>query len=58
MTYPELHIARFVRFHPFTSMDSVIAANHFDKSMALVDVDNASLNNTKFAKKRTEMRFR
>ena len=58
MTYSKLHVSRFVRFHSFTSMDSIIAANHFDKSMAFVDVDNASLNDTKFAKQRTEMRFR
>lgn len=50
MTYSKLHVSGFVRFHSFTSMDSIIAANHFDKSMAFVDVDNASLNDTKFAK--------
>jgi len=57
MTYSKLHVSRFVRFHSFTSIDSVIAADHFDKSVALVDIDNASLNDTKLAEQRTEMRF-
>lgn len=58
MTYSKLHVSRFVRLHSFTSVDSVIAGNHFDESMALVNVDNTSLNNTKLVKQRTEMRFR
>lgn len=57
MTYSKLHVSRFVRFHSFTSIDSVIAADHFDKSVALVDIDNASLNDTKLAEQQTEMRF-
>lgn len=57
MTYSKLHVSRFVRFHSFTSIDSVVAADHLDKSVALVNVNNAGLNDTKLAEQRTEMRF-
>lgn len=46
-TYPELHFSRSIGLHSITSIDRIIAIDHLDKSMALVDVDNARLNQPK-----------
>jgi hypothetical protein len=48
-THPELHVAGFVGFHASSSIHGIGAVDHLDKGMALIDVDNACLNNSKLA---------
>jgi hypothetical protein len=57
-TNPELHIAGLVRLHAISSIHGVSTVNHFDKGMALVDIDNACLYHTVFIKERSQVSFR
>ena len=49
MTYSKLHISSSVGLHSLTSIDCIGPADHFDERMALVGVDDARLNDAKFA---------
>lgn len=42
-THSELHIRGLVALHSIFSLLSVLASEHFDEGMALVDVDDAGL---------------
>ena len=53
MTYSQLHISSPIGLHSVTCADSVLATDHFDKSVTLINVDNASLNDAKSVKERT-----
>jgi hypothetical protein len=55
---PELHIARLVRLHTISGIHGVSTVNHFDKGMALVDIDNTCLHHTVFVKERSQVSFR
>jgi hypothetical protein len=56
-TYPELHISSTVRFHSIASTHRITTTNHLDKSVALVHVDNASLNDSELAKQLAQVRL-
>lgn len=58
ITYPELHVAGLVLLHTLAGIHSILTVDHLDEGMALVDVDNASLDNTKLVEKRAQVGLR
>lgn len=56
--YPELHVTGLVRLHAIACHDGILTADHLDEGMTLVNVDDARLDDAKFAKERAKMRLR
>lgn len=46
-THAKLHVRRLVSLHPIASLLSILSADHLDKSMAFVYIDDACLDYSK-----------
>lgn len=57
MTYSEGKLAGAGIFHVFFGIDGILAGEHLDECMALVLVDDASLNGAEASKYSSELRF-
>ena len=53
-TYSKLGVLNLIFLHTISGAFCILAVDHLDESMALVDVDNTGLNGTKLAEERSQ----